>query len=305
MGKLRDYLPALKYGHKIYPEDLKGGNDIPPYVNEHWYVDVTNGADGDTGISEDHAVATIQEAIDRTNSYDYIHVLPGAYREELNTPACGGARGVTLAGHYNGIRSENRTMIYPDTASDHAIDVRISGWRITGFRIILSSGTGAGIRLQQNDVSEAAGTYNSPFTTIDHNLIAYHVYGIYSDDAPHSVFIVNNVFNANTTYAIYNDHTSTKAMADWEMYGNFFNSNTNDVYLKGTCKNNVIQDNNFNDASATKILYFEDASSVNNLVTRNAFCGTYGISTGYKAGGANNVWSGNYGVSGVTTGVPS
>lgn len=305
MGKFRDYNPALKYGNLIYPEDLASPGGMPPYVNEMWYVDGVSGGDGGQGNAIDHSFATIQKSLDVCASYDYILVLPSTYREEVNTPQCGGARGVTLAGHYNGLRSENRTGIYPDTASDHAIDVRAQGWRITGFRIILATGTGAGVRLQYVTASETTGTNNSPYTTVDSCLFYANVYGIYSDGAPHGVHILNNEFLSNSTTAIYNASTGVKGMSQWIVRGNSFIGNGNGLYFMGTCDNNIVSDNFFNDSAATKVCYFDSASSTNNEVVRNSFMGTYDISSGYKAGGANNVWAGNYGVSGVTTGVPA
>lgn len=303
MGDVKNYIPAFQFGHTVSPGSLSQPAGMQ-YIRKIWWVDGTNGSDSDTGESETQAFATIQKAVDSVSSYDWIQVLPGTYRESVNTPLAGGARSVTLAGYYNGVVSENRTGIYPTDASDPAIDVRAQGWRITGFRIILASSS-SGVRLRMTDAGEATGSSVAPFTTIDHNLFWLNSNGIESNGAPHGVHVVRNTFLSNTGSAIRNTDTGVKAMSDWEIRNNSFIGNTNDINLTGTCSNNIVQDNNFNDSAATRICYFEGASSANNLVTRNAFGGTYDISSGYKAGSATNIWSGNYGVAAVTSGVPA
>lgn len=64
--KLRDYVPGLKYGAKIYPEDVAGMIGLP-YVGNIIYVDPTNGSDtAGSGASQDDAYATVEEAEDHT-----------------------------------------------------------------------------------------------------------------------------------------------------------------------------------------------------------------------------------------------
>ena len=63
MGKFRDYAPALKYGNKIYPEDLAGMIGLSS-VGDVWYVDPgkTSGVSG-SGTSRDDAFLTVTEAL--------------------------------------------------------------------------------------------------------------------------------------------------------------------------------------------------------------------------------------------------
>lgn len=85
MGKARDFIPALKYGNKIYPED----NVNPPAFGNYYYVDATNGTDGEnSGTTVDKPFKTIQAAItaqiaDASALGDVIYVLPGTYAETL------------------------------------------------------------------------------------------------------------------------------------------------------------------------------------------------------------------------------
>lgn len=92
--KLRDYLPALKFGAKIYPEDLATGN---PWAN-YWYVDADNGSDSaNNGKSVDKATATVGQAITNAARGDVIFVRakamstgatdPASYEENIVIPA--------------------------------------------------------------------------------------------------------------------------------------------------------------------------------------------------------------------------
>lgn len=79
MGKARDFIPALKFGHKIIAEDLAGivGQ---PVVGNIWYVDAVNGSDtANSGTSWDDAFKTLTKAEDSavSNNYDVIIIAPG------------------------------------------------------------------------------------------------------------------------------------------------------------------------------------------------------------------------------------
>lgn len=63
MGKARDFMPALKYGHKIYPEDIAGMVGLPS-IGNIFYVDPTAGSDTThAGRSADDAYATAAKAL--------------------------------------------------------------------------------------------------------------------------------------------------------------------------------------------------------------------------------------------------
>lgn len=62
MGKARNYISALKYGHKIYPEDLAGMLGLPS-VGNIFYVDPGTGDDtANSGTSRADAFATLSRA---------------------------------------------------------------------------------------------------------------------------------------------------------------------------------------------------------------------------------------------------
>lgn len=62
MGRASDYIPALKSGHKIYPEDVAGMLGLPS-VGEIFYVDPGNGSDSNNGKRHSQAFATVTKAL--------------------------------------------------------------------------------------------------------------------------------------------------------------------------------------------------------------------------------------------------
>ncbi len=71
MGKARDYIPALKLGHKIYPEDLAGMLG-QPVVGNIYYVDPGAGSDtANNGKSYNKAFATLSKAHDAATTLNY------------------------------------------------------------------------------------------------------------------------------------------------------------------------------------------------------------------------------------------
>lgn len=68
MGRADAYIPSLKYGHKIYPENIAGMLGLAS-VGNVFYVDPTAGSDtGNGGNSADNAYATIAKALDRMSA---------------------------------------------------------------------------------------------------------------------------------------------------------------------------------------------------------------------------------------------
>lgn len=78
MGKARDYIPALKYGHKIMPEDLAGIIGAP-YVGTVFYVDPSAGNDStNSGLAANDALATVAAAYAKCTSgyHDVVLINP-------------------------------------------------------------------------------------------------------------------------------------------------------------------------------------------------------------------------------------
>ena len=78
MGKLSSYVPALKFGHKIYPEDIAGMIGLP-YVGNVYYVDPTNGSDtANAGKRQNDALKTVATAYGKCTSgqHDVVVITP-------------------------------------------------------------------------------------------------------------------------------------------------------------------------------------------------------------------------------------
>jgi len=67
MGKARDFIPALKYGHRISPEDIAGMVGLP-YIGNVYYIDPTGGSANNSGLTQDDAVLTVAAAKDKMTS---------------------------------------------------------------------------------------------------------------------------------------------------------------------------------------------------------------------------------------------
>ncbi|MDD5109494.1 MAG: hypothetical protein PHC29_08385 [Candidatus Omnitrophica bacterium] len=96
MGKAKDYIPALKFGHKIMPEDIAGMLGLP-HVGNIYYVDPTNGNDtSNSGTSQGDALKTITAAYAKTTNYnhDVIVLVPGGTAGTAETA------GITWSKHY-------------------------------------------------------------------------------------------------------------------------------------------------------------------------------------------------------------
>jgi len=78
MGKARDFIPALKYGHKIMPEDMAGFIGLP-YIGTLFYVDPYAGNDTtNSGLSQNDALKTVSAAYDKCTSgkHDVVLIVP-------------------------------------------------------------------------------------------------------------------------------------------------------------------------------------------------------------------------------------
>lgn len=63
MGRADSYIPALKFGHKVYPENIAGMLGLAS-VGDLWYVDAANGSDtANAGKKRSDAYATVGQAL--------------------------------------------------------------------------------------------------------------------------------------------------------------------------------------------------------------------------------------------------
>lgn len=114
-SKLRDYVPALKYGAKIYPEDVAGMIGLP-YVGNIFYVDPTAGSDtANSGTSQDDALATVAAAYGKCTSgqHDVVIIAPtgGTGRTTETTAITWAKRFTHLIGSAAPLVQDNRAGI--------------------------------------------------------------------------------------------------------------------------------------------------------------------------------------------------
>ena len=101
MGRARNYIPALRFGHKIYPEDVAGMVGLP-HVGNIWYVDGSGGLDANGGTTQANAFKTVAKAYDSAtaNNHDVVIIAPsgGTGRTSESTAITWGKRFTHLIG---------------------------------------------------------------------------------------------------------------------------------------------------------------------------------------------------------------
>jgi len=79
MGRrdLGSLLPGVKYGHKVYPNEIAGMLGLA-YIGDIFYVDPTGGSDGNSGTSQGDALATVAAAYAKCTSgkHDVVIIAP-------------------------------------------------------------------------------------------------------------------------------------------------------------------------------------------------------------------------------------
>lgn len=125
-GRASDYIPALRYGNKIYPEDLAGVLGIPA-VGNVFYVDPSGGSDtANGGLSQDTPLATVSAA--------YAKTVSGNHDVVLISPSGGTGR----ASESSAITWANRFTHLVGNAAPTAQDARAGISFATGGSITLS-----------------------------------------------------------------------------------------------------------------------------------------------------------------------
>lgn len=124
----KDYIPCLKFGARVYPENLIGVYSNP-FAN-YFYVDSTNGSDNNGGESINQAKATIDAAVGlcTANKGDVIFVAP-AHTETISsaTSLVLDVAGVQIIGLGQG--TSRPVLDFTDTAGSVEMDaanVRLS-----------------------------------------------------------------------------------------------------------------------------------------------------------------------------------
>jgi hypothetical protein len=161
MGKASQFIPALKYGHKIYPEDMAS----PLTFGDYWYVDADNGSDSaNTGKSINKAKATIQAAVTAAGAGDVIFVKakamgtgatdPESYAETVSIPAA--TDRLSIVGVTTGRTQGGLPQIRKGSGSTALLTIRAPGCLVSGIGFNGASATGGGILLDDDGSTKTA-----------------------------------------------------------------------------------------------------------------------------------------------------
>lgn len=163
MARADDYIPALKYGHKIYPENLA--------VNAHldngdiWFVDGDLGSNNNDGTTWDRAFGLVQDAIDQAAAGDVILIKPmkitdftgdpSSYEENLTIPAT--KPHLSLIGVERGLTQGGLPQLKDgSTTTQHILRIRAAGCLIQNLGFNGAGNTGGGILLDDDYSTKTA-----------------------------------------------------------------------------------------------------------------------------------------------------
>jgi len=239
MGKASDYIPALRYGHKIYPENL-AGVPIMTKTNNYWFVDGGIAASGG-GKSWENAFKTIGEAVSAASAWDVIFVAPlkwsagqtdpDSYAETFTIPLA--KSNLQIIGVGQGRVQGGLPQMKINTGSTAMITINAPACRIANMGINGVNSTGGGILLEE----DGGATKTSFGTTIEN----CHFKNCVGSDAN----------NASGGGAI----TITGGPSQLLFRGNKFYKNVGDICLIDTSfaapQDVVIEDNIFSGPAAS------------------------------------------------------
>lgn len=245
---------------------LIGGNAF----GTTYFVDPTNGADGNTGRNAGDAFETLTYAFTQLSHYDTIIGAPGDYTGNYTTPIDAKAAFVSLIftrTHRNGLAA----WAAADTSSSPIIDIRARGWSIDGLEFNCPTSS-SGVRLTK---STNGSTHRCDFTTIRNSIFTTGKYGVEVNGGGTHVDIYDCKFDQLTesgAHAIYISNTDNQLPAFWVVESNKFLTNTNHISGNTTTRgwnNSLFKDNVFD--SATVSLNVVGSSAGGNVIAGNYF----------------------------------
>lgn len=281
-----------------------------PVSGTEYYVDAANGSDSGDGDSWDAALLTMSEAFDRIASGDVIY-MRGQVTEQLTAPVQ--IFDVSIIGVANRPRHADSTPSGGEsganwqppgspTANTPLLEVIQQGWTVANILFDAPSDAAA-IKLLANsdsgDDERSAGhfsAYGCKFLSGDSGL---------EDNGSGLAFawIQDCEFNdlTNAVTEVTGAGAGQPALRATFRDCHFRSNTTTDIVLPA--QEMVIEGCTFDGASSGATIDLSGGVG-SNVVTRNTLGGTYSIAGGYTAG-TGDVWFGNYGSSGITSGDPA
>jgi len=238
--KARNYMPAVKYGAKWYPEDIVGLDGMT--AGDYYFVDAAKSAGGG-GRSWEDAYSDLDTALLAVGDGDTIYMAPGTYTGNYVTPDETEAQNVSVIGvtpGQPGIRGG--VNLVPTSGASPIITNNASGWRYSNL-CFRPGATSSGIKLvaDQNTTAYIAGTAGSisQGVTVDNCMFWGGGTGKYGIEAAglvdyngiHFANIINNDFmylNATGAAAIYGAAGGNPNLG-WRVIGNKFESNRSHI----------------------------------------------------------------------------
>lgn len=159
-------IDALMPGNQVFGIGTRLRNSLMNAVpvRSKWFVDGSNGKDGNDGKAWDSAFATIQNAIDFASVLDTIIILPKAipagasdpvdYAENLIIPAT--KPGLTLIGFGAGRVQGGIPQLKKGSGASALLTVRAPGCSILGLGVNGNGSTGGGILLDDDAATKTA-----------------------------------------------------------------------------------------------------------------------------------------------------
>jgi hypothetical protein len=286
--------------------------DSAQVVGTEWFVDATNGNDGNSGHSWGSAFLTMARAFALLSSGDVIRFV-GKVREQLTTPVQ--VFDVSIIGGGNRPRHADAapapvggasaaTWTTPASGSTDAplLKVLQQGWRIENF-VMAAHATDSCVQLYRDAGADDAERDASHFEA--HNIrFASGQDGIEQVGGCYNVGIFDCSFHDLTGYAIKGGtSTSVAAPYRWQIHRNRFDGCANwiGVWNGNTCQ---IHDNVI--TGITTALLNTSGGAGENTILRNAFdiAGADFDPAGGMTGHAEDIWS-NYLTDAIETGLPA
>jgi hypothetical protein len=138
--RLRDYVPALKYGAKVQPEDIAGMVG-QPVIGNIFYVDANAGSDtANSGRSWDDAYKTLGKAYSSavTFNYDVIIVAPSANSVTVEASIVWAKSFITVMGATAPIPTAQRSRIgFGSTATTPCLSITGMGNRFINLKLVV------------------------------------------------------------------------------------------------------------------------------------------------------------------------
>lgn len=236
MSNAATYIPAFKFGHRVYPRNLfnEGGGLLTKEGGMHWFVDGDVSSSGN-GDSVEGAFKTIAEAITASQAYDVVHIFPKqivnytgdptSYTENLVIPFA--KAGLAIVGEGRGRTQGGLPQIkVGTTTTDPILKIQAPGCLLQGLGINGVGATGGGILLDDDFSTKSA------FGTTIEGCHFKNCVGPDADDAKDGGAIqwpsVGNAWQVSIL-----NNRFYKNVADITMLGNSTNTRPQDVLIQG------------------------------------------------------------------------